>query len=120
MNKNIFTVALLTSAASFPLLTMAKRKGNADTNRKLPNVIVILADDLGYGDLQCYGAKGVETPHVNRLAQAGIQFTNGHAIAATSTPSRYSLLTATQRHRYCGGQCEHDYSTQPVHAGRYV
>ena len=93
MNKNIFTVALLTSAASFPLLTMAKRKGNADTNRKLPNVIVILADDLGYGDLQCYGAKGVETPHVNRLAQAGIQFTNGHAIAATSTPSRYSLLT---------------------------
>ena len=93
MNKTIFTVALLTSAASFPLLTMAKRKGNADTNRKLPNVIVILADDLGYGDLQCYGAKGVETPHVNRLAQAGIQFTNGHAIAATSTPSRYSLLT---------------------------
>ena len=41
MNENIFTVALLTSAASFPLLTMAKRKGNADTNHKLPNVIVI-------------------------------------------------------------------------------
>jgi len=52
-----------------------------------------LADDLGYGDLECYGAKHVRTPHVNRLAKQGIRFTNSHAIAATSTPSRYSILT---------------------------
>lgn len=58
-----------------------------------PNVIVILADDLGYGDLECYGAKNVSTPNVNRLAKSGIQFTNAHAAASTSTPSRYSLLT---------------------------
>ncbi len=58
-----------------------------------PNVIIILADDLGYGDLQCYGAKNVKTPNVNRLAKEGIRFTNAHAVAATSTPSRYSLLT---------------------------
>ena len=58
-----------------------------------PNVIIILADDLGYGDLGCYGAKNVETPNVDRLAASGIQFTNTHAIAATSTPSRYSILT---------------------------
>lgn len=58
-----------------------------------PNVIVIVADDLGYGDLQCYGAQRVSTPHVDRLAQSGIRFTNAHAVAATSTPSRYSLLT---------------------------
>lgn len=58
-----------------------------------PNVIIILADDLGYGDLQCYGARNVATPNVNRLAQEGIRFTNAHAVAATSTPSRYSLLT---------------------------
>lgn len=58
-----------------------------------PNVIVILADDLGYGDLKCYGAKNVETPNVDRLASEGIRFTNAHATAATSTPSRYSLLT---------------------------
>lgn len=58
-----------------------------------PNVIIILADDLGYGDLGCYGAKNVHTPHVDQLAQQGIRFTNGYAVAATSTPSHYSLLT---------------------------
>mgnify|MGYP000441269925 CR=1 FL=1 len=50
-------------------------------------------DDLGYGDLKCYGAKNVETPHVDKLASEGIRFTNAHTVAATSTPSRYSLLT---------------------------
>ena len=57
---------------------------------KKPNVIIIYADDLGYGDLECYGAKNVETPNVNKLAKDGIRFTNAHAVAATSTPSRYS------------------------------
>lgn len=58
-----------------------------------PNVIFIYADDLGYGDLECYGAKNVQTPNVNRLAAEGCRFTNAFAVAATSTPSRYSLLT---------------------------
>lgn len=62
-------------------------------DKSRPNVIIIVADDLGYGDLECYGAKNVQTPNVNRLAQRGIQFSNGYAVAATSTPSRYSLLT---------------------------
>lgn len=82
------------------LITMAMATGlvaNAQTNQKTetpnPNVVIILADDLGYGDLECYGAKNVETPNVNRLANNGIKFTNGHAVASTSTPSRYSLLT---------------------------
>lgn len=63
----------------------------ADPDR--PNVIIILADDLGYGDMQPYGATRVETPNVNRLADGGTKFTNVHAVASTSTPSRYSLLT---------------------------
>ena len=58
-----------------------------------PNVVIILADDVGYGDLGCYGAIGVQTPNVDRLASEGIRFTNAHATASTSTPSRYSLLT---------------------------
>lgn len=58
-----------------------------------PNVILLVADDLGYGDLGCYGAKNVTTPNVDALAASGIRFTNCHAVAATSTPSRYSLLT---------------------------
>ena len=61
--------------------------------KQKPNVIIIYADDLGYGDLQCYGAKNVETPNINKLANNGIRFTNAHAVASTSTPSRYSLLT---------------------------
>lgn len=58
-----------------------------------PNVIIIYADDLGYGDLGCYGAIGVKTPHIDSLAKRGIRFTNAYAMAATSTPSRYGLLT---------------------------
>lgn len=58
-----------------------------------PNVIFLIADDLGYGDLQCYGAKNVETPNADRVAAEGIRFTQCHATAATSTPSRYSILT---------------------------
>lgn len=68
------------------------KKPNAN-NREKPNVVIILADDLGYGDLECYGATRVRTPNVNRLAAEGIRFTDAHAAAATSTPSRYSLLT---------------------------
>lgn len=67
-----------------------------------PNVIFIYADDLGYGDLECYGAKNVETPNVNRLAESGIRFTNAHATAATSTPSRYSMLTGKYAWRVPG------------------
>lgn len=67
--------------------------GRAETGRQRPNVILIYADDLGYGDLQCYGAKGVETPNVDRLASQGTRFVNAHATAATSTPSRYAMLT---------------------------
>lgn len=61
--------------------------------RPHPNVIMIYADDLGFGDLECYGANGVSTPNVNDLASNGLCFTNAHSVASTSTPSRYSLLT---------------------------
>lgn len=75
-----------------PALLTGIAKAETKDNKK-PNVIIIYADDLGYGDLECYGAKNVTTPNVNRLAKEGIRFTNAHAVAATSTPSRYSLLT---------------------------
>ncbi|MEG1005604.1 MAG: arylsulfatase [Bacteroides sp.] len=67
-----------------------------------PNVVFIYADDIGFGDLECYGAKNVKTPHVNRLADNGIRFTNAHATAATSTPSRYSMLTGKYAWRVPG------------------
>ena len=61
--------------------------------RIFPNVVIILADDLGYGDLGCYGARNVNTPNVDALAQQGMRFTHAYATASVSTPSRYSLLT---------------------------
>lgn len=65
----------------------------ADEKEAKPNVLFIYADDIGYGDLACYGAKTIKTPNVEKLAKQGIRFTNAHCTAATSTPSRYTLLT---------------------------
>lgn len=64
---------------------------NAETRN--PNVIIILADDLGYGDLGAQGASTIKTPCIDRIASEGVRFTNGYATSATSTPSRYALMT---------------------------
>lgn len=61
--------------------------------KSLPNVIVILSDDVGWGDLGCYGGTQIKTPHLDALARDGIRFTDAHASAAVCTPTRYSLLT---------------------------
>ncbi|MDQ8199445.1 arylsulfatase [Pelagicoccus enzymogenes] len=58
-----------------------------------PNIIIIYADDVGYGDLGCYGAEAIDTPNLDSLAEKGIRFTSAYASASTCTPSRYSLLT---------------------------
>ena len=58
-----------------------------------PNVVLIYADDLGYGDLGAYGATRVRTPHIDGLAAQGLRLTNAHSAAATCTPSRYAMLT---------------------------
>lgn len=67
-----------------------------------PNVLLIYVDDLGYGDLGSYGADKIKTPHLDALAAEGIRFTNGHATAATCTPSRYSLMTGNYPFRQSG------------------
>src|SRR5436309_3593888 len=69
----------------------------ADVPRN-PNIIFILADDLGYGDVHCYNAQSkIPTPNLDRLAAEGIRFTDAHAPDAVCTPSRYGILTG----RYC-------------------
>ena len=65
----------------------------ANYAQERPNIVLILADDLGYGDVSAYGARTIHTPNIDRLAHNGICFTNGHSSSATSTPSRYALLT---------------------------
>lgn len=93
--KNLWWLAMVPTMAC----TSAMASNGADKRKKKkgdvsrPNVVFIYADDLGYGDLSCYGAKNVKTPNVDALADSGIRFTNAHCVAATSTPSRYSMLT---------------------------
>ncbi|NJM55452.1 MAG: arylsulfatase, partial [Verrucomicrobiae bacterium] len=58
-----------------------------------PNIVLILADDLGYGDLSCYGATKVSTPRIDRLAKEGMRFTDAHSASAVCSPTRYGILT---------------------------
>lgn len=72
------------------LLALASSRATAQTR---PNVVLIYADDLGYGDVSAYGARRLKTPNIDRLAHEGLRFTDAHATAATCTPSRYAMLT---------------------------
>ena len=64
-----------------------------------PNIVVVLCDDLGYGDLECYGHPKIKTPHLNRLAKGGIRFTNCYSTAPVCSPSRVGLLTGRNPNR---------------------
>ncbi len=78
---------LLLSATSLALSAFSSSK------QSKPNVIIILADDLGYGDMSAYGSTTINTPNLDKLANEGVRFTNGYATSATSTPSRYGMMT---------------------------
>ena len=89
MRLNITTAIILLLALIF---IQDKCTYAAEVSAK-PNIVVILADDLGYGDLGCYGATKIATPNMDRLAAEGLRFTQGYAPSSTCTPSRFSLLT---------------------------
>ena len=74
--------------------TSKKTKNNLKNNPPpIPNIVIIYADDLGYGDIGANGATEIKTPNIDKLANGGVRFTNGYASSATCTPSRYALLT---------------------------
>ena len=75
---------------------------NATLQAETPNIILIYGDDVGYGDLSCYGATRVRTPHLDRLAAGGLKMTDGHSPSATCTPSRYAMLTGQYAWRQKG------------------
>jgi len=66
---------------------------NSCTTYKQPNLVLIYVDDLGYGDISCYGTIKINTPNIDKLAANGLMFTNAHCPSATCTPSRYAMLT---------------------------
>ncbi len=75
------------------VVSQALMASGGAASRVMPNIVIILADDIGYGDFGCYGATRVQTPNTDRLAREGIRFTDAHAPASVCTPSRYSLMT---------------------------
>jgi arylsulfatase A-like enzyme len=83
----IARIAIIATAAT--VLPLLQDVAAADR----PNVVLILADDLGYGDLSCYGATKVKTPNIDRLAHEGRRFTDAHSPSSVCTPTRYNLLT---------------------------
>ena len=98
MSPRMLTVAFVKnqspalSGVVAAFLSVAAFAAAAESPAK-PNIIVLLADDLGPGDMSCAGATKVQTPNIDRLAADGVRFTNGYAPSATCTPSRYALLT---------------------------
>jgi arylsulfatase A-like enzyme len=75
------------------IISLAALNSGCSKSIEKPNIIIIYADDLGYGDVSCYGATELTTPNIDSFASQGLRFTNAHCTSATSTPSRYSLLT---------------------------
>ena len=82
------------SRLSAAMLPVAALTGCADKLPEKPNIIFLLFDDMGYGDLGCYGQELIETPHIDALAQQGIIFTDMYSSAPISAPSRCSIVTA--------------------------
>ena len=89
-SKNLF---VSTVVLPFALSSVGCAEQTKTTNKKPKNIVVIYTDDLGYGDIAAYGAKELKTPNIDRLANGGIRFTNGYSTSATSTPSRFGMLT---------------------------
>jgi len=80
--------------AGFVVLGFLVSAGTSCTeNKQKPNIIYILADDLGYGDLGCYGQADIQTPHIDQMATEGMRFTQHYAGSAVCAPSRCALLT---------------------------
>jgi len=92
MNKTT-VIGILTLLLLFSCDTPKKLPKNKETKQKTPNIIFIMADDMGYGDLGCYGQKIIKTPHIDKLATEGIRFTQHYAGSTVCAPSRSVLMT---------------------------
>ena len=85
---------------TFPLMALILNCFLGETTaQEKPNIVLIYADDVGFGDISCNGATAIATPNIDRIAREGISFSDAHSSAATCTPSRYALLTGSYAFR---------------------
>ncbi len=90
MRKQLTVSIMILSA----LLTGCTNKQEQKSKQNQPNIIYILADDLGYGDVSIYNpGKKITTPNIDKLAESGMRFTDAHSPSSVCTPTRYSILT---------------------------
>jgi N-acetylgalactosamine-6-sulfatase len=87
------------------LSIIAENKANSAEKIRVPNIVLILADDLGYGDLGCYGCRDIKTPNLDSLAARGVRFTNFYANGPECSPTRAALLTGRYQQRVGGLEC---------------
>src|ERR1043166_5654362 len=92
MKHHLFTTMMLAACAS-AVPANSLHAALPTTSSAKPNIVFILADDIGYGDFGCYGAIKIKTPNIDKLAGQGLRFTDAHSPAAVCTPTRYALLT---------------------------
>lgn len=107
---------LKASAAALAAGMLPSLTGLAATNTTRPNIIFIMADDLGYGDLACYGHPRNKTPHIDHLAREGLKFTDFHANGPMCSPTRAALLTGKYQNRF-GRPFESALSAKTPHIG---
>ncbi|MBL4801945.1 MAG: sulfatase-like hydrolase/transferase [Emcibacter sp.] len=106
LEKNNFTRrSLLCGSAAIALLAYTSNKGLTSQSKsadetKLPNIIFIMADDLGYADLSCYGRRDYATPNIDKLAAQGIRFTHAYANSSVCSATRTALMTGRYQHRF--------------------
>lgn len=87
--KNYRNLLLYTGAFA----ALCPADASAQARKSVPNILLILCDDMGYGDLGCYGQKYIRTPHIDSMARRGMRFTQAYAGSPVSAPSRASLMT---------------------------
>jgi len=110
----------LTTGLAFTLtqvVSLASSDMVAD-EAKLPNIVLIFVDHLGYGDVSCYGATKVQTPSIDKLAAEGKKFTDAHSASAVCTPSGYALVTGQYPSKANGGKGF--WSPTPITAGLII
>ena len=98
--KVAFRFILMVALAAAIAASATVRSSPSQTSQSRPNIVLILADDLGYGDLACYGSAKNLTPHIDGLARDGVRFTDFHSASAICTPTRVSILTGRYPARF--------------------